>query len=522
MSFISADFLIFLGILLPVYFLSGKIVPKYQWLCLLAASIYFYASAVGYLSVYLGYVVLLSWLFAYRISNRQMLRDNIISRELTKDEKRVVITKTQKKNSISLCVYLILVLSVLVFLKCRKLFQLPMNGAFDRFLIMPLGLSFFLFLGISYVVDVYRETITAERNILKCGLYILYFPHISQGPLDRYNELAPQLFETHAIVWRNIKYGAERIILGYFKKIIIANNLGNFVNSIYSEPSQFSGMVLAFATLMYALQLYADFSGYMDIACGISECLGIRLTENFKTPYFSESIAEYWRRWHISLGAWFKDYLYYPILRSNLLSKLSKKIRKSGHKKLAQNITTAIGLSITWLLIGFWHGTADHYIAHGLFHGFFVILAAVLGDVYSTCRTKLHISEQSKGWKCFRILRTFFLVNIGYVMFRADSFSEALLIYSRILTKNFYFGWSAGLFNPIFDRFFWICVLSAVVFCFVMEILEEREGFFQWLNRQVLPLRWMVIYCMLVPVICVVLFSNVQETAAGNFLYFNF
>ena len=312
------------------------------------------------------------------------------------------------------------------------------------------------------------------------------------------------------------------MLLGFFKKIIVANNLGAFVNSIYADPGQYSGVILAFATFLYAFELYADFSGYMDIDCGISECMGIQLAENFETPYFSRSIAEFWRRWHISLGVWFKDYLYYPLLRTKAFSALSKKLRKSGHKKAAQNVTVSLGLLITWFVIGFWHGAGFNYVLYGLFHGSFVILSGLLGDFYESAKNRLRISKDAFWWKAFQMLRTFTIVCFGYVLFISNDLSQALMVYYRIFTQNFYFGWSHGLLNPEFDRFFWICMAAALAFCFLIEIIETKERFVPWLNRQKLPVRWAFLYGMMLSVACVLLFSDAQEVASGNFLYFNF
>ena len=499
MSFVSINFIIFVAVLFVVYFVIGELVPKYQWTVLLAASLIFYISAVKWLAVYLLGIIGITWLFPFLMRKA-----------------------SNRKRKIYLTICLIVVLGILLCLKCRNAYVRFVPEIIRSGIVMPLGISFFSFLSIGYVIDVYRGTVEAEKNPLKYAVYVSFFPHITQGPLDRYSELQSQLFDRHKFEGNSFKMGVERILLGYFKKLIVANNLGSFVESIYSEPELYSGIILAFSTLMYAFQIYADFSGYMDIACGISECMGIRIAENFETPYFSESIAEYWRRWHSTLGSWFRDYLYYPVLRSYPVTELSRKLRKAGHKKASRNVPTTIGLLCTWLLIGFWHGASGNFIAHGLFHGTIIILSTVLAKWYGLCKEKLHIDDKSKLWRAFKILRTFILVNIGYVLFRADSFSSAVTIYRRILTKNFYFGWSYGLINRTYDWFFWTCMAVALLICLMIELVERREHFILWLNRQNIAVRWLLLYIMMLPVACIILFSNVQAASAGNFLYFNF
>ena len=525
MSFVSGRFIVLLASLFVVYYFLGKRNSQYQWIAVLIASLVYYGSAMKLLSAYLLASVIISWI--YGITVRQVNKKQEVSilalpkSGNVKEEKKSIRKKSEQIKKVFLFCSLILLLGTLIVLKCCSGMLSVPEGRIN-WLIMPLGISFFTFLCVGYCIDIFRGTITAETNFFKYALYVSYFPHIGQGPIDRYGDLATQFVEIHHFDRTEFIMGIERILIGYFKKLVIANHLSLFIDPVFTDPGTHSGFVLAFAAFMYAFQLYADFSGYMDIACGVSQCLRIRVSENFHTPYFSRSIAEYWRNWHITLGAWFRDYLYYPILRSGLISGLSKKLRSAGCKKMAQILSTTIGLLITWLLIGFWHGTSLNYIIYGLYHGSFIILSTVFSEVYSKFRVKLNISEYSISWRTFQIIRTFTIICISYILFRANSLDSSLAIFRRIVTAFYYDGWTLGLINEKLDLLYWSCMALGIFIIIVIDLIERKESFICWLNRQKLPVRWGVLYLFMLCVLFVVLFSNVREAGAGNFIYYNY
>lgn len=431
----------------------------------------------------------------------------------------------RKKRWIALC--LLCNIGLLVFLKYTNFFIRLLQGfslslvTLD-WLVLPLGISFYTFQSVGYCIDVYRGMAEPEHNFFRYALYVSFFPQISQGPIGRYSELAPQLYKPHSFCYEEFTAGLERMLLGYFKKVVVADQIGIFVEQVYGAPANYSGILLAFATVCYAFQLYADFSGYMDISLGIGRCFNIQLAENFDTPYFSKSIAEFWRRWHISLGNWFRDYLYYSVLRSGWLTKLGRKISRGGHKKASKNITTALGLLITWTTIGFWHGAAWKFVAYGLFHGTFVILAAVLSEYYQKAKLVFRIREESAFWQGFQILRTFFIVCVGYVLFRSGSLRLALFTYQRILTRFFYDGCFNGILNSQCTIPYWIFILIWLIVCFLIELLERKVSFADWANARPLPVRWAVLYVFILSVLYCLLCTDTKTAGAGNFLYFNF
>ena len=484
MSFVSIPFLILACATFVCYYVAYKIVPQYQWMVLLVASVVFYMFASPVMAIYLAGTIVLTWFCAIALKH---FRDNL------------------KLKKLILACCLVLNIGTLAAVKyagfAAEIFAVSVSFK----LIVSLGISFYTFSSTAYCVDVYRGDIEPEKNILRYALFISYFPHISQGPIECYSNLAPQLFTPHEFDLDNLKSGTTRALLGLFKKIIIANNLCRFVDSIYKNPEEFSGLVLAFASVMYTLQIYFDFAGYMDIACGVSECMGIKLTENFRTPYFATSVSDFWHRWHMSLNVFFTRYLYIPL---------------GGSRK--GSVRTFLNTLIVFAVSGLWHGADWSFVVWGLYHGFFVALSRPLDEIYGEVRNRLHIDEKSKVWALFRIIRTFTIVTIGWIFFRADSISQAILILKRIATKNFYFGWSWGLVNPKFDVFFWVCMGLELIFMLILERVEYNQRLGEWLRTIKVAPRWGIIYALLLPVVYVLLFSNVQESAAGNFIYFNF
>lgn len=525
MSFVSWQFLAFLAVFMMLYFLSGRYASRWQWLVLLLASYVFYMALTPWTVIFLILSTVTTWSFSILLEKEEeklkiALHYNL--KDLTKEEKKILKKKTADRKRLWLVLCIVCNLGVLASLKYTNFVRDIFHFSRISFLVLPLGISFYTFQSLGYCIDVYRGMASAEKNFLKYTLFVSYFPQISQGPIGSYQDLSPQLVAVHTWDGHRFKLGIERILLGYFKKLVIANNLALFIDPVYADPAHYSGIVLLFATFLYAFQLYADFSGYMDIVCGVSSCLGIQLAENFETPYFSSSIAEFWRRWHISLGVWFRNYLYYPLMRSGGISSLSKFFRNRGGKKAAQKIPVILTLFITWFVIGLWHGADVTFILYGLYHGFFIMLSVALEEHYKSIREKLHISELSPGWRFFQVLRTFATVCAGYILFRAESLSSVGLILHRVFSAFYYDGWSVGLISESFDFFYWFFMFLLLAFCFFLELVERKTRFSAWLDQQILPVRWGILYIMMAAVLCMILFTNVREAASGNFIYYNF
>jgi alginate O-acetyltransferase complex protein AlgI len=308
MHFASFSFIIFIAILVPLYYLIPK---KWQWMLLLVASYFFYSFAgAGYL-VFIVSTTLSTWYASIRMDKLKYTQDEYLAankKEMSRDDRKVYKAGIKAKQRKWLVSCLVLNFGTLAFLKYAG--ALPFG---DLGIILPLGISFYTFQAMGYLIDVYRGTYDAEKNLAKLALFISFFPQLIQGPISRFNHLKETLFAEHSYDAESITYGLQRILWGFFKKLVIADRLLAAVSTIVKNPSDYQGIYVLVGMFFYAIQLYADFTGGIDIAIGVARLLGIRLAENFERPYFSKSITEYWRRWHITLGAWFKDYMFFPL-----------------------------------------------------------------------------------------------------------------------------------------------------------------------------------------------------------------
>ena len=464
MNFVSLAFIIFLISTFIIYFITPK---KYEWIVLLIASFIFYIWANWYFALYLLASIIVTYTAAILIAKYD-------------DEK--------KKNWI-LAASIFINIGILFVVKYLNFTIATAVGVLNKFsldvvfnglnILLPIGLSFYTFQSIAYVVDVKREMIEPQRNIFKYALFVSFFPQILQGPIGRYETLAPQLYEGHDFSYENFFKGAQRIILGFFKKIVVADFVGLFVNTVFANPDKAYGFVGVFGAIGYAIQLYADFSGFMDIAIGTSKVLGIELDENFNTPYLSKSIAEYWRRWHITLGAFFRDYVYYPILRT----KTSKKLLTLKNRKLGKNIATLISLLITWALIGIWHGANWTYLLHGLYYGVIISSSILLEPIYKKVNDKIKIKDNIKD--IFRIIRTFIIVCFGYILFRSESLQAFGTYLSSMFSGSGFY--ELQNFKEVFNAEFELTmfyVIQIVLTCCIWSIqvhqfrLMQKEDFY--------------------------------------------
>ncbi len=292
-----------------------------------------------------------------------------------------------------------------------------------------------MFQSISYVIDVYRGSYPPEKNIFKFALFLSYFPQVIQGPIGRYNRLAPQMFKIHEYNSDDLRYGFQTICWGVFKKIFVADSIGVFVNTIYSNYDEFSGGVIFLGAFAYSIQIYADFSGGIDIIRGISQILGIRLDVNFRRPFFANSVADFWRRWHITLSAWMKDYVFYSLNLSRPVTFINKKARKAFGNKTGKLISICLSTYILYFIVGVWHGAGSNYVLYGLWNGTIISLSLYLDSSYKGIRKKLNITDHSRWFLVFQIIRTNILVTFGRYFSRADSAGTALAMLKRTFTN---------------------------------------------------------------------------------------
>lgn len=303
-----------------------------------------------------------------------------------------------------------------------KLLGLSESGATIN-IFLPIGISFYIFSAIGYIIDSYRGDIDEQPSVLKEALYIMFFPKILQGPLQNAVDFFNQLKKEHPIELRNLESGIQIFLFGLIKKVVIADRLGRFVDSVFACPSAYSGATLALAVLTYPFQLYCDFSGYSDMAVATAKMMGYDLTQNFNLPFLSQNVAEFWRRWHMSLNIWFRDYLFYPILRSNWVNGLRKRVKKVN-KELSRKLPAIIGMLIVWPLIGLWHGASVNFILYGCGFGILMIIGQLLGEK----------PGDSVIINTLKIVRTFLLTAFLLLIFRAETLDSVGIIIKGIVT----------------------------------------------------------------------------------------
>lgn len=388
--------------------------------------------------------------------------------------------------------------------------------------LVPLGVSFYTFTLLGYVIDVYYGITAPQVNYLKLMLYGMYFPVIISGPILKYREQGEQFFEPHAFDYRRVTRGLQRMLWGFFKKLVIAERLGMLVDTVYGSYADYPGTYIWVATVCYAFQLYTDFSGCMDIVIGMSESLGIILPENFETPFFSKSISEYWRRWHITLGVWMKEYVFYPVLRSSFFTNLNRSWREKFGKKKGKQYTTFAAMFILWLTVGIWHGGDWKFvIGSGLLHWFYIVMEELLTTPCARFMETCHIDSKGRTINIVRILRTFFLVCIGDLFFRATSVGDAFsMLGEAISVWNPYVLWNGDLLTLGLDATEMIIAAAALLVLWMVSLMQRKESVRDKVARKPLPVRWIIWYVLLFAVILFGCYG--PGFSAGEFIYQGF
>ena len=445
MSYVSLTFPLFTAASVLAYYLFP--LKKLRWTVLLAASYVFYfftGLGFGYLMLVTTLTTWLGALWMDRMGAAAEAEVEAHKSEWSREERKAVRNEAKKKKRRVLTAILVLNFGVLAFLKYYNLFaeHLCLWGfsAPTLRLLLPLGISFYTFQAMGYLIDVYRGKYPAERNPGKTALFVSFFPQIVQGPIGDYAQLSPQLFEARPFDYDRARRGLQLAAWGYFKKLVIADRAVIVIGAVTSAYADYDGSAILMAAVLYALQIYADFSGGIDISRGIAQILGIELAENFRRPYFSRSISEYWRRWHISLGAWMRNYVFYSLTTSKAFLRMGRSIRSAkpepspARLHTAKVFPTALASLIVFLLVGIWHGANLKYVGFGLWNGGIIMLSVLLAPEYEKLRSALRIRAESRLFILFQMVRTFFIVLVGYYFDIAPSFGGAVDMMRRSVT----------------------------------------------------------------------------------------
>ena len=505
MNLTTLSFMLFCIIIIGIYFLISK---KYQWIILLISScIFLFYNNLTIATVIQALLVLLtSYFFGLMIEKE----------------------KSKKK-------YLILgvtiILGQLIYLKYSNLFLESINHILKLFNLnysfkmvthnSLIGISYYSLIMISYLIDIYRGACKAQKNIFKCALFMSYFPILTSGPFIRYDDIKSDLYGKHKFDFDRFCSGLLRSAFGLFKILVISQRLGMFVDAVYGNPVTYHGFYIMLASVFFTLQLYTNFSGSIDIIMGVSEIFGIKLPENFKAPFFSRTITEFWRNWHITLGAWLRDYIFYPLLKSDFMQKLKNKYTNRFGKKVGKKIPMYLSMLIMWILIGIWHGGAYTFIIGvGLLQFLFIFLEDILTPFSLKINKKLGIDTEAFSYKLYQCLRTFLLFSFSLIFFRAESVSKAFNLIRYMFSFDLDFLLNGNLFSIGLDVLDFIVLIVALVVLIIVEILSlsgsVREKFF----RQNIVFRWVVAYVLIFSIIIFGCYGVGYDPAA--FIYRNF
>lgn len=494
MLFNSLNFLIFFPLVTAAFFILPH---KFRWLLLLLASCYFYMAFVPYYILILAFTIIVDYIAGFLIEGSQ-----------------------GRRKKYYLIASIVANVGVLFIFKYFNFFNQNLDAlaAFLHWnysigylsIILPIGLSFHTFQSLAYTIEVYRGHHPAEKHFGIFALYVMFYPQLVAGPIERPQNLLSQFHEVQYFDWSRIFSGLQLMLWGFFKKLVIADNLADFVTQAFGNPGSYSAPTLIMTTVFFAFQIYCDFSGYSDIAIGAARVMGIKLMDNFRQPYFSKSIAEFWRRWHISLSTWFKDYVYIPLGGS--------RVSRSRHY---------FNLLITFVLSGIWHGANWTYVIWGLLNGVYLVIATALSKIVPQRSGKITGLAVKRFKSACQILLTFALVCLAWIFFRVASFQQALLIIGRIFTK-----WDfvpsllrdpAWLNNNIYlglppQQLYW-CLFSLAVLLIADILLYE--GWFEksslWANRKLnFFARWFLITNAILLIIIL------AKSASQQFIYFQF
>ena len=497
MGYTSLSFIVFCIAVCLVFFCIPR---KYRWPWLLAMSLLFHFIASKALTLYLVGDIVVVWLCGLLIQ-RKKDKFNAIKKEIDKAERKIVKKQFEKREKLIEFIGIAVLLSVLLVLKYSPMF---VSGAFGlarlfganaetpliRFA-LPLGISYYTLTGISYMADIRMGKLTAEKNPLRLATFISFFPHIVEGPFSRYGDLTPTLFMPDAFDYDRFRAGLLRVIWGFGKKMILADRAAFVVNPVFADPGAFRGPHIFAAMALYTVQIYAEFSGAMDIVTGLCEMMGIHLAENFRQPFFSRSIDEFWQRWHITLGAWLRDYVFYPITFSKGMQKLSAKCREKLGGYYGAILPATLALFAVWFLIGLWHGASLKYVFYGLYYYILMTIAKLA----KPATDKLRINRDTRLYRGFEIGRTCLAVLVGMTIFRADTVGQAFSMTAMIFTRPSVAAFTDGSLFA-FDKFSWpdaviiVLALAAVIFVDIRKesghspretLVKQKHGVFAWI-----------------------------------------
>lgn len=494
MLFNSMEFLIFFPTALLIYYIVPQKIKNF-WL--LAASYYFYMCWNAKYALLLLFSTLVTYASGLCMETVKQSRHGGAHKTAYK---KLVVAGSFTLNLLLLFYFKYFNFALEILGRLLAAVHIEMNvPAFD--IVLPVGISFYIFQALSYTMDVYRDEIYAEKNFFRYALFVSFFPQLVAGPIERSKNLLKQFSEHRKFDADMVRDGLLLMLWGYFLKLVIADRCAVLVNTVYGDFTAYHGFQIVIANVLFAFQIYCDFMGYSIIATGAARVLGFRLMTNFEQPYLSQSVKQFWRRWHISLSSWLKDYLYIP-LGGN----------RKGTLKKYRNIL------ITFLISGLWHGANITFVIWGGLHGIYQICEDVLSPRIERLYKNFRIDTKNFSWKCIRILKTFILTDIAWVFFRADSVMDALRILKRSAEiSNTGLLLNGGLYQLGLDEKN-ISILAIALAALLLSSLirESGKNVLQWLKQQSIIFRFALYWG------AVILITLSLDITGQEFIYFQF
>lgn len=484
----------FFPIVILVYF---ALAHKYRWIWLLAVSVYFYMSWNPKFIFLILATILITYVSGIGIQKAEQMEHFVLKK-------------------VWLLISLVSNLSILFFFKyfdfavdsINQLLEAAhfklLNPEFD--IMLPVGISFYTFQALSYTIDVYRDKeYKVEKNLARYALFVMFFPQLVAGPIERSRNLLSQFYEKHEFEYERVKSGLLYMLWGLFQKIVIADRAAIIVNQVYNNIESYTGFEVAVASALFAVQIYCDFCGYSDIAIGAARVMGFRLMENFRQPYFSKSIKEFWRRWHISLSTWLRDYIYIPLGGS----------RCSRGKKYRN-------LMVTFLVSGLWHGANWTYILWGGIHGGYQLIGELLEPVRERIRRWLRIDSETVSYRLFQTAVTFLLVDAAWIFFRAPDLKSAFMAFRQMFSEcNLEIFWNGELYGLGLPQPEFLLLCFSIVILWAVGFLRGRMSVLEELSKQHIVFRWCV-YGFFVYGIVFILLIQGFGFPSQEFIYFQF
>ena len=535
MSFTSFRFFFFLAFVIFAYYIVPK---KFQWVVLLVSSYAFYIySGIENLIFIIGTTLFtyLSALFMQSMRNKNQKNIDALGDELTTEKKREMKKAVAKKIHTVQVITVLVNLGVLASLKYLNLFIGKANDLFTLFrwdasipfvnLIVPLGLSYYTFNCIGYLIDIGRGKYAAEKHLGKFALFASFFPSVVQGPLNRFGDVGIQLQQPHELKYDNLKNGALLILWGLFKKLVIADRVSAISNTVFSAGfTDYSGSEILFGVVAYSFQIYGDFSGGTDITRGAAQMMGIELPMNFERPFFSTSLGDFWKRWHMSLGAWMREYMFYPVMLCRPVSNLSKKMRKKYGAYAGKLVPSVAAPMVVFFLIGIWHGITSQYITNGLYNALLISASVAMTPVYKKLIEKLHINTEAFSYRIFQILRTTVLLFISRIIVKAPSLHDAGLMIKALFTSvdfDFLLGLNGEIYKMGVSQKEMHLVIFAILILLVIGVLQESGmKIRETLAKQNIVFRWALVLALIAFILIFGVYG--PDFSASSFIYGNF